>query len=79
VEQASRGVKMNNSAKELCYKTKLTVIKSIIEMSNEDVLECIKEAVDNYNSKKARNTIEMQNMRQKNEAQSRKPSGDKKE
>ena len=64
---------MNNSAKELCYKTKLTVIKSIIEMSNEDVLECIKEAVENYNSKKARNTIEMQNMRQKNEAQSRKP------
>lgn len=70
---------MNNSAKELFYKTKLTVIKSIIEMSNEDVLECIKEAVENYNSKKARNTIEMQNMRQKNEAQSRKPSGDKKE
>jgi hypothetical protein len=29
--------------------------------------------------KKARNTNEMQNMRQKNEAQSRKPSGDKKE
>ena len=70
---------MNNSAKELCYKTKLTVIKSIIEMSNEDVLACIKEAVENYNSKKARNTIEMQDMRQKNEAQSRKPSGDKKE
>ena len=70
---------MNNSAKELCYKTKLAVIKSIIEMSNEDVLECIKEAVENYNSKKARNTIEMQNMRQKNEAQGRKPSGDKKE
>lgn len=38
----------------------------------------IEEAVENYNSKKARNTIEMQNMRQKNEAQSRKPSGDKK-
>jgi hypothetical protein len=30
-------------------------------------------------SKKARNNIEMQNMRQKNEAQGRKPSGDKKE
>ena len=70
---------MNNSTKELCYKTKLAAIKSIIEMSDEDVLECIKEAVENYNSKKARNTIEMQNMRQKNEAQGRKPSGDKKE
>lgn len=58
---------MNNSTKELCYKTKLAVIKAITEMNDEDILNYIKEAIERCNRKEARESHEMQNLRKKNE------------